>query len=232
MLQASKENDEIYRHKLLLIAHRGDTIHFNENTLEAFDSAFLNGADGVEMDIQLRGNEILVAHNYLALGSDAYPRLSDVLGRLHSKGRLEIELKAFDTKILPVLHNQLSIYPNANIELTTSEIPLMPHVRDMFPKLKLGLIMHDFLFQDWMTEETITEKITGWTKMSKADIAHVPLYVIDKYGGKNLVNNLHNSGLLVHTHIFKGEGSRKYLADAIKWEVDQCTIDDISLTNG
>jgi len=36
----------------LLIVHRGDTVHFPENTLEAFKSAFDLGADGIECDVQ------------------------------------------------------------------------------------------------------------------------------------------------------------------------------------
>ena len=36
----------------LLIVHRCDTVHFPENTLEAFKSAFDLGADGIECDVQ------------------------------------------------------------------------------------------------------------------------------------------------------------------------------------
>lgn len=232
MFLASKDIGENLRHKPLLIAHRGDTVHFPENSLNAFNSAFLNGAGGVEMDIQLRDGEIIVVHNYTFPTDSNYPKLDEILSKIHNKGRLEIEIKAMNTEILPILKDRLKEYPEADIELTTSEVPLLPYVKAVFPKLKLGLILHNFIFQDWMSQELATNKIIGWTKMSQADIAHVPFSVLDRFGNADLVNNLHRSGLLVHTHIFKEFGEEKILSDVTKWGVDQCTIDNINLING
>lgn len=48
----------------LILAHRGDSIAFAENTMQAFESAFAVGADGLEIDIQLsKDHEIVVIHD-------------------------------------------------------------------------------------------------------------------------------------------------------------------------
>ena len=56
---------KLYNEQMLLIAHRGDTISFKPNTLEAFLSAFDKGADGIELDVHLFRNEIIVVHDFL-----------------------------------------------------------------------------------------------------------------------------------------------------------------------
>jgi len=109
-----------------LIAHRGDT-------LEAFLSAFEKGADGIELDIHLHNGEIIVVHDYLSDRSKEYPKLKDILEKIHSKGRIEIEIKEFNTKILPPLKVVLNRFPQADLELTTSEIPLSLYIKEDFP---------------------------------------------------------------------------------------------------
>jgi glycerophosphoryl diester phosphodiesterase len=49
---------------LLIIAHRGDSAHWPENTLPAFRAALDVGADLVELDVQLtRDGEVVVIHD-------------------------------------------------------------------------------------------------------------------------------------------------------------------------
>ena len=95
----------------LLIAHRGNTNSFRENTLEAFLSAFKMGADGIELDIHLFNGEIVVVHDFLFNQNNKYPKLKDVLREIYSKGRIEIEIKEFDSKILQPLKEVLNKFP-------------------------------------------------------------------------------------------------------------------------
>lgn len=45
-------------------AHRGDSVHHPENTVEAFEAAVSTGADGVELDVQLsRDRRVVVCHD-------------------------------------------------------------------------------------------------------------------------------------------------------------------------
>lgn len=49
---------------MILFAHRGDSAHSPENTLAAFRSAVEKEADGIELDLQLTGDdEIVVLHD-------------------------------------------------------------------------------------------------------------------------------------------------------------------------
>lgn len=74
--------------KTLLIAHRGDTINYKENTLEAFESAFRLGADGIELDVQLFKGNLIIVHNYQFDTTEIFPTLDDVLKKFGSSGRI------------------------------------------------------------------------------------------------------------------------------------------------
>ena len=61
----------------LIIAHRGDSAHFPENTLAAFSSALELGAELIEMDVQLtKDGAVVVMHD------PAVDRTTDGRGRL------------------------------------------------------------------------------------------------------------------------------------------------------
>jgi glycerophosphoryl diester phosphodiesterase len=46
-----------------IIAHRGASLTHRENTLEAFGAAIEQGADGIELDVRLSGDDVLVIHH-------------------------------------------------------------------------------------------------------------------------------------------------------------------------
>ena len=52
----------------LIIAHRGDSSNFPENTMLAFKNALSLGADGIELDVQLTKDQNLVVFHDHALG--------------------------------------------------------------------------------------------------------------------------------------------------------------------
>ena len=50
--------------KVKIFAHRGASAYAPENTLEAFRLAMEQGADGIEIDVQLtKDNELVVIHD-------------------------------------------------------------------------------------------------------------------------------------------------------------------------
>lgn len=215
----------------LLIAHRGDTVSFHENTLDAFLSAFDKGTDGIELDVHYFNDNIIVVHDFLFDQSKKYPTLEDVLEQIHSKGRIEIEIKEFNTDILIPLKKILDNFPKADFELTTSEIPLAPKIKENFFQIPLGLIFQDSLLQDWMTQEIVQRKLIGWGKLAKADRLHVSLKLLNQFGKDVLVEKLHKAGFIVHSHILNTKTQEKEYSDLVKWGVDQCTFDNISLVN-
>ncbi len=214
---------------MLLIAHRGDTVNHKENTLGAFVSAFEKGADGIELDVHLFNDKLIVVHDFLFDRNKVYPLLPDVLGVIHSKGRIEIEIKSYDTNILGHLKPVLDKYPKADFELTTSEIPLARFIKEFFPSMSLGLILNANLFESWMTPELVAKKMIGWGKMTTANVLHIPLKTLANFGGKELAAHIKGAGFVVHSHIFKSESDKADLDMAKSWGIDQCTIDNINL---
>jgi hypothetical protein len=107
----------------LLIAHRGDTINFPENTLEAFRSAFDLGADGIEFDVHLADDgRVIVVHNYVYDKNKNYPTLEEVLQMFALKGRLEIEIKSFNPVCIEKVAELIHKYDPPDFELTSSFI--------------------------------------------------------------------------------------------------------------
>ncbi len=53
-----------YMSKVKITAHRGDSVHAPENSLEAFEKAIENGADVIELDVrETKDGEIVVMHD-------------------------------------------------------------------------------------------------------------------------------------------------------------------------
>lgn len=73
-----------------VIGHRGASLSHRENTLEAFRGAIEQGADGIELDVRLSADDVLIVHHdaHLADGTlirsvdaDALPDEVPTLGR-------------------------------------------------------------------------------------------------------------------------------------------------------
>ena len=127
--------------KPLLIAHRGDTENYPENTIEAFQSAFDRGAGGIEFDVQYHeGGGVFVVHNYTHDRSLTYPSLEEVLATFSSRGRLEIEIKAIEEECVLQTSEIVHRINPRNYEVTSSEIPLIPVIRKYFPDALVGLL--------------------------------------------------------------------------------------------
>jgi glycerophosphoryl diester phosphodiesterase len=213
--------------KTLLIAHRGDTNNFPENTIKSFQSAFEKGADGIELDIQYFHKKFIVVHDYLFDKNKPYPLLSDVMDKFISKGRIEIEVKAMDVEFIENLKKIIIQHDSSNIEITSSIFPIFSYLRQVLPKIYMRAIFHPFYFEDWMTEEFINQKIVKYCSLMKVNIVHLPWLIINQ----KLVKNCHQNNLKVHSHICREDMKNqvKNYEQMQKIEVDQCTFDDINL---
>lgn len=217
-------------HKPLLIAHRGDTRNYPENTLEAFESAFAQGAGGVEMDVQLADGKIRVVHDYLYDSVKEYPLFEHVLQKVGDLGRLEIEVKAFSTTVLKPLQNLLQSYSPRDIEITTSELPMVAHIKQMFPRSTVGVIFDTCHYKEWMSEEIYLRKTVELMHLMSAQVVHLSNLPIERLT-VSLVTSLHKKGLKTHYHIAAVE-MREQLALYNHLQsigISQCTIDYIDL---
>ena len=135
----------------LLISHRGDTSSASENTMEAFTSAFAKGAQGIEFDVQLNDQgEIIIVHHYLYDKFSHYPRLEDVLQQFGQKGLLEIELKGLEIELVEKVAALIGKYQPKQYSLTSNILPLLPVVRQYFPKADIGAIIKPYFIEDWI----------------------------------------------------------------------------------
>jgi glycerophosphoryl diester phosphodiesterase len=76
---------------VLVIAHRGASFEFPENTLPAFERAIVVGADYVEFDVHAdRDDGLVVTHDR---PHGPHPRLDEVLDLCHGRIGVMVELK-------------------------------------------------------------------------------------------------------------------------------------------
>lgn len=125
--------------KIQVWAHRGASGYAPENTLPAFQEAIDQGADGIELDIQLsKDGELVVIHD------EKIDRTSS--GKGWVKDYTLEELKAFDYNYQNVSAPGQVIYP----EYEKVEIPTMKEVLDLLAptnlciniELKTGIVFY------------------------------------------------------------------------------------------
>jgi len=114
-----------------VIAHRGASAYYPENTLPAFEAAIAMGADMVELDVQLSSDkEVVVFHDEkISRCTDGRGKLSDYtltqLKKLDAGIRFDKKFK--DTRI-PTLAEVLDLCENriaVNIEIKTEAVGRM-----------------------------------------------------------------------------------------------------------
>src|SRR5438477_10194636 len=95
----------------LVFAHRGGSKIGPENTIPAFDRGLAAGADGLELDVRLSRDGIVIVHHDRLLG-----RTNRGAGPV--RDRTAEELAAFN---VPTLRAVLERYPHANIIVELKE---------------------------------------------------------------------------------------------------------------
>lgn len=210
-------------HTPLFIAHRGDTKNYPENTLPAFSSALEKGADGIELDVQLNNNEVIVVHDYMYDKSEQYPLLSQVLEQFAGKCRIEIEIKSLELKHVEKIAKVIDKYRPFDLEVTSSIQPLFTEIFKYFPNDKRGLIIKRWQLEDWMPEEFKREYLLKYMQLTHTTVLHLDL---DLYT-KELVELLHSHGLYAHTHL--KTDSKVDLQKVRELGIDQCTFDDVGV---
>lgn len=208
----------------ILIAHRGDTKNFPENTVEAFASAIEKGADGIEFDIQLNRDGIpIVVHNYLFDPHKKYPLLSEVLEQFGKKTKLEMEIKSLEDGAVAKIAKVVEKYRPLRLE-TTSSVPLLfQEFTKHFPNDNRGFIFRRNLIEDWMTQDFVIYWIIRHIALAKANVIHLDF---DLYFPE-LVDAIHKESLLSHTHL--KDASQETFAKVNALGIDQCTFDDIGV---
>lgn len=208
----------------LLIAHRGDHLHFPENTLEAFQSALGQGAAGIELDVHLnQAGEPIVVHNYLFDPTAPQLLLATVLEQFDKNHRLEIEIKSLEDEAVARIAHVIHHYQPPDLEVTSSVQPLLPQIAKYFPNAHRGLIFRRWLIEEWMPPDFRMYWLLHHLKWTQATVLHLDL---DLYFPE-LITQLHAHGHLAHTHL--KDASKEAFEKVIELGIDQCTCDDLEV---
>ncbi len=158
----------------LVIAHRGDTHKHLENTLPAFASALKLGVDGVELDLQLTRDGVIVVFHDEDLrrlaerpekightgfsdlkkvklkGGASIPTLDDLLDLVGDKLLLNLELKTshyFQGGLEEAVAKRLKTYKHKDRIILSSFNPLaLIRLKVLCPKIRRGYLFENKFF--------------------------------------------------------------------------------------
>ncbi|HBE59035.1 MAG TPA: hypothetical protein DEG17_02275 [Cyanobacteria bacterium UBA11149] len=145
--------------KKLIIAHRGFHKFDRENTIAAFNQAIEIGADGIEFDVRMTQDGILISHHdemmenqYIknltytqikeisARKGFSVPSVEEVLKLVRGKIKLFVELKekGYEDEIVKLLLRYLSL---SEFVLISFHVKSIQVIQDHYPNVKIGLLL-------------------------------------------------------------------------------------------
>jgi glycerophosphoryl diester phosphodiesterase len=195
----------------LLLGHRGARAvkSIPENTIESFDRALADGADGFEFDVRLSSDGIpVICHNAKhgrleIVRSTAeqlrLPLLTDVLARYQDKAFLDIELKVAGTERIAadILHQHTpkqgfvvsSFLPDVlrTSHAMDASLPLgliceTKAQMQLWSKLPIGYVIpHRKLVSRKLLDEwkSAAKKILVWTVNNRREMQHLVEWKVD-----------------------------------------------------
>ncbi len=145
-----------------VFAHRGDTSHAVENTLEAFLEARRRGADGVELDVRRSADGALVVHHDAVVAGMGpvselsvhempphVPLLGEALATCHGM-RVNVEVKngpadpGHDPSEVVATATATAVAESgeaSQVLISSFEVPTLAAVRAAEPSLAVGLLV-------------------------------------------------------------------------------------------
>lgn len=225
-----------------IIAHRGASAQAPENTLEAFELALEQGADGIELDVKLSADGVPVV-----IHDPTVDRTTDGKGFVHklSLGALK-ELDAGNGQHIPTLDKVFAAVGGQlliNVELTnytTKKDQLVDKVVEVIKKHDLAdsIIFSSFLPKNLKRAEELLPQtprgllalpnFLGWVtrKIIFRMGAYQALNPSLKNTTKKQISAVHNMGRKVYTWTVNEADDMRQLA---AWGVDGIITDDPQL---
>lgn len=235
-----------------IIAHRGYSQKFPENTLIAFEKAVESGADGIELDVHLTQDKKIIVHHYYTLGhtdngeglvfqkDSRYLKSLDV-GSWFSEKFQDMKMP-FLEEVLELLKDK-TIY---EIELKAGNREYVDTVLkivqgyDLLSNIKFTSYQYPLLsyikrvvpdsnvglisqpIPDWMGMEVAHEVIKSNLILGEIDVIHASVSVYDQ----KFVDELHGMGVRVHFGLCD---TKEQLQKAIDLGADELTTNDLEL---
>jgi len=169
--------------KTKLIAHRGDTKNYPENTLSAFKAALENGADAIELDLHLTSDGELIIHHDYYLGNP-----DDGEGKIYEK-----DLKGFTEEFLTKVIALVKKYDLASvIEFTSPNTYNLTRIKALEPTFKVGTFVA--ALPGWMDKQLGQTLAINNALLGTINVLHCPFSLIDK----KFIQVAHDKELLIH----------------------------------
>lgn len=228
-----------------IIAHRGYSKNYPENTPAAFNAALSLGADGVELDVHAsQDGELMVHHDYYLNSSDAskclifqqnssyikslklgqgerIPTLAEVFEVTGKQMSYEIELKGFTGEFLEKVVNLVRHFDLvANVEFTSPSVYNLTKVKELLPEGRTGFFAA--AFPTWMDDTLGKTLLINNALIGNIKVLHCPLSIVDE----SFIKDAHQQGLLVHA---ADCNTKEALQRAFSVKVDQISTNSLEL---
>lgn len=200
-----------------IIAHRGYSDKYPENTLTAFKAALDCGSDAIELDVHMTADGRLVVHHDYYLGSpdngdgliftrdlayikslrigeaETIPALEEVFELVGDKMKYELELKGFTDEFLQKVIELVKRFNLVgNIEFTSPTVYNLTKIKELEPNAKTGTFAAPY--PGWMDKGLGQTLLINGAKLGNINVLHCPLDMIDE----QLIEAAHKENLLVH----------------------------------
>lgn len=236
----------------LIIAHRGHSHSYPENTMIAFVKAVELGADGIELDVHFSRDKKLLVHHFYALG-----HTDNGSGLLRDMNALDLQLldcgswfsREFKTERMPLLEQVLNTFQKQimyEIELkdfgkeyvdsvistvrncdVLNQVQFTSYQYPLLSYLKKNCPQASIglitqAIPDWMDRRTALLQMKASLMEDIVDVFHCNIDVLDE----PFVNELHNIGVKIHAGICDSEAQ---LRKAKRIGADELTTNNLQL---
>ena len=208
----------------LVVACRGDRECFPENTLPAFESAVLKGADGIELDVHYTTDKELVVHHFFNLGHTDNGKgivCEQTLAELKSldaggwfgqqfcgvtkptlsevlescKGRIRFEIDMKDSSLEFL---QRVIYEVEKFDLVNDVELTTAHYPLLVKAKKINpqIRIGTFFYEppEWMPVRLDQKHIIDWAESLELNVVHLNIALMDP----GFIDTLHQRGFIVY----------------------------------
>lgn len=207
-----------------IVAHRGVTVDYPENTIPAFQKAIQLGADAVELDVRLTKDKIPVVFHYYYLenitslsgpifkytyeqlrqakftsakngsGSVRISTLEDVLAKIGGKIGLEIEIKGPEPESVAITADVLRKFQHL-----WKRMEITSYEAALLSQIKIMCpgITTDLLIppsEPWMELDVVAYQAANLGKLAQARAVHLHPSQLSK----DVVKTIHDAGVTIH----------------------------------
>jgi glycerophosphoryl diester phosphodiesterase len=182
-----------------------------------------NDGTGFVGDTTLAELRLLDAGSWFGptFGGERIPTLGEVLDLGRGRIAFEIDMRTPTLDFLELLVSEIERRSlEENVELTSSHVPILPHVKRLNPRLRTGVFFR--AHPEWMRRALVLQHIIGWMTLANAQVAHLPYVMLDE----EALREIHCRGFLAHgSNLNDAEEIRQ----AILLGIDQLSTDQLDL---